>query len=291
MAYRDIHTASLYAEDEEISKAWESWALQRKCIHCGAFFTTFNSFGRRQCNQHYKEKELCTERDGRYGEQFKCCGAHVPLPRLMGPGSIMPCSELLDQFSCTPYNATLPLPKAPAGCISADCTDEPECWPIGLVDFENRNSEYYITKDYVRPVGGWKINDIIRYNGDTFQIRSPPNPFGEVRVEYVGGPTSQQMPTELHVKDMRPPYDFNVNEYKTLEIFDETGKVSDKISKIGDCWRKWSAGVMIPDIAGILPYMVQKNTNDIYGPEVFAEREGVNPEIPVVWRINVPNKK
>ena len=310
MAYRDVQSASLYAEDDEITKAWEEWARQRKCIHCGAYYTTFNSFGRQQCKQHYKSKTTIFEPDGQYGEKFTCCGKKLPRPRFMGAGSFVPCGQLMDQFSCTPCDAVLDLPADPVGCAYADHTDDGNPWPIGLVDFGDQDSEYYVNPDLVRPVGGWKINDTIKFGNKLFKIRSPPNPFGEVRVEFQrydgetknenldefqgetkGEPNDEPHPTELHVKEMRP-HDFNRNTYDTLEIIDEaTGKVADKISKINTrFWRRWSAGVLIPDIAGVLPFMV--NTTQyprICGTETFSQRAGVNPQIPVVWRIKVPD--
>ena len=325
MAYRDVQSASLYAEDDEITKAWEEWARQRKCIHCGAYYTTFNSFGRQQCKQHYKSKPTIYEPDGQYGEKFICCDKKLPRPQFVGPGSYVPCGMLMDQFSCTPCDTVLDLPADPMGCANADHTDDGNPWPIGLVDFKNPDSEYYVDPDLVRPVGGWKINETIKFENKLFKIRSPPNPFGEVRVQFEGfveGETKGDLynenldelqgetkgdrkyrepndefeehhPTELHVKDMRP-YGFDIDIYDTLEIIDETtGKVADKISKIVDngCWRRWSAGVLIPDIAGVLPFMV--NTRQyprICGTETFSDRVGVNPQIPVVWRINVPDR-
>ena len=316
MAYRDVQSASLYAEDDEITKAWEEWARQRKCIHCGAYYTTFNSFGRQQCKQHYKSKTTIYEPDGQYGERFTCCNKKLPRPQFMGPDSYVPCGLLMDQFSCTPCDNVLDLPADPVGCANADHTDDGNPWPIGLVDFENMDSEYYVDPDLVRPVGGWKINNTIKFGNKLFKIRSPPNPFGEVRVEFQGydlgetkgepndargetkyngnldDPNDEPHPTELHVKEMRP-HMFDINTYDTLEIIDETtGNVADKISKIdGRFWRRWSAGVLIPDIAGVLPFMV--NTIQyprICGTETFSQRAGVNPQIPVVWRINVPDR-
>lgn len=309
MAYRDVQSASLYAEDDEITKAWEEWARYRKCIHCGTYYTTFNSFGRQQCKQHYKSKTIISESDGQYGEQFTCCGKKLPRPRFMGAGSFVPCGQLMDQFSCTPCDAILDLPADPVGCADADHSDDGNPWPIGLVDFVDPTSEYYVNPNFIRPVGGWKINDTIKFGKKLFKIRSPPNPFGEVRVEFEGAvpdddeavqgeakgeprdEVEEPPPTELHVKEMRP-HGFDRNTYDTLEIIDETtGKVTDKISKIdARFWRRWSAGVLIPDIAGVLPFMV--NTTQyprICGTEPFAQRTGVNPQIPVVWRIKVPD--
>ena len=40
-------------------------------------------------------------------------------------------------------------------------------------------------------------------------------------------------------------------------------------------------GVSISDIAGLLPFMVKHKNK-------FADRLSVSDEVPVVWRINVP---
>ena len=58
MAYRDIQTASLYAENDTITEAWREWAIQRKCVHCGTYYTLLDSFGARQCRQHSQPKTV-----------------------------------------------------------------------------------------------------------------------------------------------------------------------------------------------------------------------------------------
>ena len=85
-----------------------------------------------------------------------------------------------------------------------------------------------------------------------------------------------------HVKEMRAPTGYN--KPNTLELMDETGKTTDKITRIDGRWRRWSAGVSISDIAGLLPFMVN------HDKDPFADRPGVSDEVPVVWRINVPKK-
>jgi len=271
MAYRDIQTASLYAEDDAISDAWREWAIQRKCAYCGTYYTLFDSFGARQCRQHSEPKRRKKEDDGRYGEFFACCGKWMPRPNYFGAGSIVAPAQLMDQFMASTCYQALPVPSPPPGCVLADHSDVKEIWPIGLVNMED-------VEDKIRPVGGWKVNSSVVIDEQTYKVRSPPDPFGMVRVE-AETKGSKDM---AHVKEMRAPRDYNMP--NTLELMDETGKTTDKITRIDGKWRRWSAGVSISDIAGLLPFMV----NHVKAP--VARRPGVSDEVPVVWRINVPTK-
>lgn len=304
MALRDIKKASLYAEDDAISEAWRDWAVQRHCVNCGTYYTTFNSFGMRQCGQHYKDVEVVREPNGQFGEEYPCCQKKIPRPNYIGPGSMVPCAQLLDQFMCTPCDTPIQAALPPIGCTKADCTDRREPWPIGFVQLDDPDKAFYEDPDVVRPVGGWKINNRVKIGNDVYEIRSPPNAFGEVRVQYIEGPESDEPKrTDVHLKDVTP-HDFDVNGASTLEIMDpDTGRITDKISKITETrrtksgeevqvtyWRKWSAGVSIPDIAGMLPFMVNPQAYGKICGTPFPTRAGVNANIPIVWRINVPNK-
>lgn len=294
MADRDVYKASLYASDDVIAQAWKEWARRRQCIHCGKIYTLFSSFGMRECKQHHKPKETFREDDGRIGEKFICCNKPIPRPYFHRGGSLVPSAILLDQFPSSQYNIcqqVTPLP--PQGCVKADHSDGSDAWPIGLVD--NLNDII----PTLRPVGGWKIGEQVKIGENVYEIRSPPNPFGEVRVEWRlisgerkteagGGDTERK---EAHLKDMRPIDGWDPDDYDTLEIMDlETGKQKDRITKFGTYWREWSAGVSISDIAGVLPYMVNPAGNeDVCGNVPFANRPGmVDVSVPVVWRINVP---
>ena len=283
-----MHKASLYASDEVITQAWREWARQRQCIHCGELYTLFSSFGMRQCNQHYKRKTTFRDDDGRMGEKYDCCGKPIPRPQFHNGGSFVPSAMLLDQFPSSQYDIcqqVTPLP--PAGCVRADHSDGTGVWPIGLV----KKAEDM--KNHLRPVGGWKIGESVMIDDDVYEVRSPPNPFGEVRVEYKGNESGETKRKEAHLKEMIPIDEWNPNDYDTLEIMDpETGKESDRITKFGSYWRRWSAGVSISDIAGILPFMVNiKGNEDICGNTVFSARPGMEGvSVPIVWRINVPDK-
>lgn len=289
MADRDVHKASLYASDDVISQAWKEWARQRRCIHCEQLYTLFNSFGMRQCKQHYKPKETFREDDGRVGERFTCCDKPIPRPYYHRGGSFVPSAMLLDQFPSSQYDIcqqVTPLP--PMGCATADHSDGSDVWPIGFFRITDDN------KPYLRPVGGWKIGERVKIGEGVYEIRSPPNPFGEVRVELrLGEMKEENKRNEAHLKEMIPNDDWDPNEYDTLEIMDpETGKESDRITKFKTYWRRWSAGVSISDIAGVLPFMVNPVGNeDVCGDVPFANRPGMkNVSVPIVWRINVPSK-
>ena len=89
-----------------------------------------------------------------------------------------------------------------------------------------------------------------------YEVRSPPNPFGEVRVKYERNAHGENKRNEAHLKELIPRDDWEPNNYDTLEIMDpETGKESDRITKFGSYWRRWSAGVFVSDIAGVLLFM------------------------------------
>lgn len=277
MAYRDIQTASLYAEDDAISDAWREWAIQRKCVYCGTYYTLFDSFGARQCRQHSEPKIRKKENDGRYGEFFPCCEKWMPRPNYFGAGSIVAPAQLMDQFMATTCYQALPVPSPPPGCVLADHSDVKEIWPIGLVNMND-------VRQQIRPVGGWKVNSKVVIDDQVYTVRSPPDPFGMVRVEaeppLEGSKDMAHGSKDMaHVKEMRAPSGYNMP--NTLELMDETGKTTDKITRIDGKWRRWSAGVSISDIAGLLPFMVKHKNK-------FADRLGVSDEVPVVWRINVP---
>ncbi len=273
MAYRDIQTASLYAENDTITEAWREWAIQRKCVHCGTYYTLLDSFGARQCRQHSQPKTVKPQNDGRDGEFFPCCKKWMPRPNYFGAGSIIAPAQLMNQFMATTCYQALPVPSPPPGCVLADHSDGTEIWPIGLVNME-------AVKDKIRPVGGWKVNSTVVIDDQRYTVRSPPDPFGMVRVE--ADPSSEGSKTMAHVKDMQAPSGYNMP--NTVELMDETGKTTDKITRMDGKWRKWSAGVSISDIAGLLPFMVN------HEKDPFASRLGVSDEVPVVWRINVPTK-
>lgn len=284
---RDIDYASINATDTQVSEAWQTWALQRKCVNCGVYYKAFDTFGCRGCWQHPGHVVVTKNDNGDYIEEYSCCGAKLPRPVYNDSVvNFCPTTEILDSYMMTTFGNFGTTMKHPRGCVEADHTDVNEPWPSGKIElFDQNNSIDVNLKKYLRPVGGWKINANVMYEGVKVTIRSPPDAFGNIRIE---GTPGSSVPTECHVKDLSPTNDWVSNIPTTVEIINEHGRVEDKISKIDGHWVRWSAGVPVSQIAAMIPYMMQGKEDS-----KFPNREGIQKHItgvPVVWRINPARK-
>ena len=276
-AERDIRPAALYATDDEIKEAWAVWAQTRVCIHCDKTFNAFESFGARQCHQHSQDTVVDRDDMGERFEKYPCCDKKLPLPYYRRAACLAPNAAVLDSFSASyAYNMPPPQVCPPTGCKRADHTDSAQKWESGVITSEVFNGMI------LRPVGGWPINSDVVYKESRTKVLSIADAFGMVRIQHNGEP--------VHVKELAPEIRNQETEGHTWEVLDpETGRVSDKVSYVGGHWRRWSKGVAIADIAGMLPFMMNGNVEQFkFESEIkpFPERDGVLTTVPVVWRID-----
>lgn len=284
MADRDLQKVSLYASDEAIAAAWKEMSRRRRCIHCNGFFTTFSSLGNRKCWQHPKGTRVKEHQTRGRQEQYECCGKVIPLPNYGGGVGLVADNLLMDQFTASSCMVPQFTPVPPRGCYPADCTDEEAIWPSGKIQ------DIKELLRFLRPVGGWPIGAKVMCNNEEVEVRSPPDPFGMIRV------TKNGNPMDVHIKELYATPEW-IDEHverapdkHTLEIMNEvTGKEKDCVSYVEGVWRPWADGVRIADIAGIIPYMLndeEMKRDHIYGDKKFNERPGMQHQLPVIWRIN-----
>lgn len=291
MADRDIHKVNLYASDEAISAAWAEMARRRICTRCGEYFTTFSALGNRQCNQHPKSTKTVIHPTRGRQEMYACCEKKIPLPNYCRAAGIVPNAAVMDLFTMSSCMMPEFTPQHPIGCVQADHTDHEDRWPSGVVNIvEGKEcTEEDVCIDLLRPVGGWPIGAEVMYKDKPHQVRSPPDAFGMIRLDVEE--------EAIHIKELRPTEKWKLEnvekapENTTLEIMNPTdGREADNISFVDDAWRPWKHGIRIADIAGVIPYMLNDDRKHIYGETSFNKRIGISDNVPVIWRINVPNK-